>query len=171
MDATTLSSWANVADIIGAVSILGGLVFGIFQLRHYRGRQRDAAATNLTQTFYSKDLADALALLQEMPDGVSLDELRAFGPEYVKAATTVSTSFETMGLLVFKRVVSLDLVMDLCGGIIKVQARKLQQYQNDVRRENSQPSWGEWFEWLGDQAEKLKSSAQPAYIEHKNWRP
>jgi hypothetical protein len=109
--------------------------------------------------------------MQEVPEGVSLDELRAIGPEYVKAATTVTTSFETMGLLVFKRVVSLDMVMDLCGGIIRVQSRKLQQYQDDVRRENKQPSWGEWFEWLGDQAEKMKSSSEPAYIEHKNWRP
>ena len=87
------------------------------------------------------------------------------------AAVTVTTSFENMGLLVFKRIASLELVMDLCGGIITVQARKLKRWQEDVRRENNQPSWGEWFEWLGDQAERVKTPSQPAHVKHRNWRP
>ncbi|GAB5452407.1 MAG: hypothetical protein Hals2KO_27350 [Halioglobus sp.] len=77
MTEATLSTWANIAEIVGALSIVGGIVFGLIQLRYYRMQQRDAMATNLAQTFYSQDLANALALLQEVPDGVSLDELRA----------------------------------------------------------------------------------------------
>ncbi len=171
MTEATLSTWANIAEIIGALSIVGGIVFGLIQLRYYRIQQRDAMATNLAQTFYSKDLANALALLQEVPEGVNLDELRALGPEYVHAAITVATSFETMGLLVFKRVATLDMVRDLCGGIISVQARKLRQWLLDVRRENEQPSWGEWFEWLGDQVERVKSESEPAHIKYRDWRP
>ena len=73
--------------------------------------------------------------------------------------------------LVDKRVAPLDMVMDLCGGIITVQSRKLRQWQEDVRRENNQPSWGEWFEWLGDQAERLKTRSEPAHIRYRDWRP
>ncbi len=93
------------------------------------------------------------------------------GRDYVEAAVTVTTSFETMGLLVYKRIATLDLVMDLCGGIITVQARKLRRWQEDVRRENNQPSWGEWFDWLGDQAERVKSPSEPAHIKFQDWRP
>ena len=125
----TLQTLANYAEIIGAGSILTGLVFGLMQLRHWRGQQRDNVAANLTQTFYSKDLAEALALLQPVPDGVTLEELRAMGPDYNQAAITVTTSFETMGMLVFKGIAPLDLVEDLCGGIVITMHRKLGQWQ------------------------------------------
>jgi hypothetical protein len=171
MDNISLATWGNIAEIIGACSIVSGLIFGLFQLRHHRGQQRDNIATNLTQTFYSKDLAQALTLMQEVPEGISLEEMRALGQEYVEAAITITTSFETMGLLVYKRIASLDLVMDLCGGIITVQARKLHRWHEDMRAENQQPSWGEWFEWLGDQVARVKTVSEPAHITYKGWRP
>jgi hypothetical protein len=93
------------------------------------------------------------------------------GRDYMEAAVAVCTSFETMGLLVYKRVASLELMMDLCGGIVTVQNRKLKQWREDMRRENNQPSWAEWFEWLGDQAARLKSNREPAHIAYRNWKP
>lgn len=165
-----LSTWASIAEIIGAGTIVSGLIFGWFQLRQFRTQQRNAVAINLTQTFYSHDLAKALALLQSVPDGIGLQELRNKGPEYEFAAITIITSFETMGLLVFKRIAPLDLVLDLSGGIIAVMCRKLRNLQDQLRVEQQQPSWGEWFEWLGDQALKAKSETEPAHIRHKNWK-
>jgi len=171
MELQSLATMANVAEIIGACSIVTGLVFGWFQLRQYRVQQRDNIATNLMQTFYSRDLARAMARLQEMPDGVSLDELRAKGTDYMEAAVTVTTSFETMGLMVFKRIAPLDLVIDLAGGIVTTMSRKLARWQEDVRIEQQQPSWGEWFEWLGEQAKRVESSREPAHIRHRDWKP
>ena len=75
--------------------------------------QSDAIATNLMQTFYSSDLADAFALLHEIPDDTGRKEMRAMGREYHRAATLVVTSFETMGLLVYKRIAPLELVHEL----------------------------------------------------------
>ena len=170
MDDLTLSSIANIADIIGAGSIITGLFFGWFQIRHYRAQQRDNVAINLMQTFYSQDLAHAIALLQPLPDGISLEALRELGTEYIDAAITVSTSFETMGLLVFKRIAAMDLVLDLAGGIVAAMNRKLRNFSEDVRRTQNQPSWSEWFEWLGDQAEKAKQSSTPAHIKYRDWK-
>ncbi len=171
MNELSLSSVANVAEIIGSITIITGLIFGWIQIRYFRSQQRDAVAINLMQTFYNQDLAQAFALLQSVPDGISLEELQAKGTEYVKAAVTVATSFETMGLLVFKRIAPLDLVLDLAGGVIAAMSRKLRNWQNDMRETQNQPSWGEWFEWLGDQAEKTKSQATPAHVLHRDWTP
>jgi hypothetical protein len=166
-----LSTIANIAEIIGATTILTGLIFGWIQLRQYRVQQRDAVASSLTQTFYNRDLARALSLLQTIPDDVRLAELRAKGPEFVAAAVTVTTSFETMGILVFKRIAPLELVVDLAGGVIITMVRKLRCYMEDLRVEQHQPSWGEWFEWLGDQVENVKSQQEPAHIRYRGWRP
>lgn len=150
---------------------MSGLIFGVFQLNQFRTQQRNDVASNLTQTFYSKDLAKALVRMQELPDGITLKDMRARGAEYVAAAILVTTSFETMGLQVFKRIAPMELVQDLAGGIIGVMYRKLGQWQEDVRIEQNQPSWGEWFEWLGDKINQRKETTQPAHIKYRNWSP
>jgi len=171
MPEISLNSAANIAEIIGASTIVTGLVFGWIQLRHYRIQQRDTIAQSLTQTFYNRDLAAAIALLQTVPDGIALSELRGMGSEYEAAAVTVTTSFETMGILVFKRIAPLQLVVDLAGGIIITMNRKLGRVQEDLRVEQHQPSWGEWFSWLADQVERVKLESEPAYVKHRDWRP
>jgi hypothetical protein len=171
MSAIPLSTWANIAEILGAGGLVFGLVFGLFQIRQYRAQQRGAIAINLAQTFYSRDLARAIALLKELPDGIGLEELRQRGDEYMEAAITVTTSFETMGLMVYKRIAPLDLVMDLAGGIITVMSRKLGRWQEEMRESQQQPSWGEWFEWLADQAAAVKHADEPAHIRFRDWKP
>jgi len=75
-----------------------------------------------------------------------------------------------MGLLVFRRITSLSLVLDLAGGIIIVMDRKLNQWQEDVRADQNQPSWGEWFSWLGHQARCHENDGPPAHIKFKHWK-
>lgn len=167
----SLATWGNIAEIIGAGSIVTGLIVGWIQIRHLRTQQRDAVAINLAQTFYSQDLARAISLLQPLPDGISLAQLRELGDDYERAAITLCTSFETMGLLAYKRIAPMDIVLDLAGGIVSTMIKKLRRWIEDLREELDQPSWAEWFEWLGDQALKAKSISEPAHIAHKNWKP
>lgn len=79
MSEFTLASWGNIAEIIGASSIVTGLIVGWIQIRHLRTQQRNAVAINLAQTFYGRDLARAIALLQPLPDGISLTQIRELG--------------------------------------------------------------------------------------------
>jgi hypothetical protein len=171
MDQTTLITLASLAEIVGAGSIVTGLIAGWAHIRHLRVQQRNAVAINLAQTFYSRDLAQAISVLQPLPDGISLAQVRELEPSVQQAAITVVTSFETMGLLVFKRVAPMDLVLDLAGGIVTNMNRKLQRWQEDLRVEQNQPSWGEWFQWLGAQAVEHKTKAEPAYVAYASWKP
>jgi hypothetical protein len=171
MTGLSLQNLAALAEIIGACTIVTGLLFGWFQIRQFRIQQRNSVATNLAQAFYSADLAKAITLLRNLPDGISAEELRARGAEYEYAAVTITTSFETMGLLVFKGVASFDLVMDLAGGIVSVMHRKLVNWQAAIRAEQQQPSWGEWFEWLADRAAEIQQRETPAYIKYRDWQP
>jgi hypothetical protein len=54
---------------------------------------------------------------------------------------------------------------------VSVSCKKLRVWMDDMRKEQQQPSWGEWFEWLGDQAIKVKTDLVPAHIAHKDWNP
>ena len=171
MTGMSLQQIASIAEIIGAFTIVSGLVFGWFQIRVYRAQQRDRVATNLMQTFYNPELARAISLLHQLPDGISASELREMGQAYEQAAVIVSTTFETMGLLVYKKIAKFDLVMELAGGIMTSMHRKLAVWLETVRSEQQQPSWAEWFEWIAQMADKHKADIAPAHERTSNWKP
>lgn len=167
MTGLTLDQLAAIAEIIGACTIVTGLTFGAYQIRAHRIQQRNAIATELTSTFYNADLARAVLLLQQLPDGATVEELRSHGEEYEDAAIIVCTSFETMGLLVYRKIAPFDLVMDLAGGMVGSMLRKLEGWVVAKQKEQNQPSWAEWFLWLGKLAQSHKHNNGPV----SGWRP
>ena len=166
-----LETIANISQIAGMATIIGGTVFGLFELSEYRKQRRDAVAAELMRAFMNANLAHAITMIRDLPDGVSADDLRRKGPETESAAVLINTTFETMGLLVFERIAPFDLVLKLAGGIIVVMWHKLRPWINQIRQEQSQPSWAEWFQWLAQQCERHKNSLEPAYTRHGDWRP
>ena len=91
--------------------------------------------------------------------------------EYEQAAVIVSTSFETMGLLVYKRIARFDLVMALAGGMMTSMHRKLSVWLEATRTEQNQPSWAEWFKWIARMAHKHKTDVDPAHERPSKWKP
>lgn len=166
-----LETIADIAQIASAATIVGGIVFGLMQLSEYRKQRRDAVAAELMRAFMSSELSNAIALIRALPDGVSAEELRRYGPETERAAVIVNMTFETMGLLVFKRIAPFSLVLDLAGGIITVMWHKLGPWMSQVRVEQTQPSWAEWFQWLAMQCERHKNLQAPAYSKYLDWMP
>ena len=167
----TLENVAAVAEIVGVLTIVSGLIFGISQLRAHRIEQRNVVATSLSRTFYDNEFSKAVALLHQLPDGVAAEELIQAGPKFEEAAAIVCTSFETMGLLVYKRIAPFELVMDLAGGMCASMYRKLEGWINDKRDNQNQPSWAEWFEWLARMSEQHKNEHTLASEEVARWKP
>lgn len=163
MNEITLQTFANYAEILGATTIVTGFFLGWFQIRFYRSQQRDRVAINLVQTFYNPELARAVSTIQGLPDHVSAEELRSRGTDTIDAATIVTTTFETMGLLVYKNIATMDIAMELAGGMSSTMYRKLDAWLIAIREEQQQPSWAEWFEWFAGKAESFKGSRVPGH--------
>ena len=83
----------------------------------------------------------------------------------------VCTHFETMGLLVFKRIAPYELVEELAGGMMGTMYRKLDKWLDNIRIELDQPSWAEWFQWVAQQMSNSKGVKEPAHIKYRDWRP
>ena len=167
----TLDTIASISQIVSTATIVGGTVFGLVQLSEFRKQRRDAIAGELMRAFMNPDFAHALTIIKALPDGASADDIRRRGPETERAAVLVNTTFETMGLLVFERIAPFPLVVQLVGGVAVVMWHKLGPWIDQIRKEQSQPSWAEWFQWLAEQCERRKNSQGPAYTEHGNWMP
>ena len=166
-----LAEIANIAEIFAASTIVVGLIFGWFQFREFKKRRENAVAVELMRSFYNADFAEAVSLIRLLPDGVSAEELRGRGPEWEKSAILLTTTFETMGLLTFRHIAPLTLVQELAGGLVVVTWRKLSVWLETIREEQSQPSWGEWFQWLSERLMAVKAESEPAYLKFKKWRP
>lgn len=167
----SLSDLADMAEILGALTIISGMIFGGYQLSEFRKQRTEAIASELMKTFYSSELSHAVALIRSLPDHVSAEELRRLGPQGEEAAVQLCTIFETMGVLVHERIATYTLVEQLAGGMICVMYRKLAVWLETIREEQQQPSWAEWFQWLAEQLSQSKTRSQPAYIKFKHWRP
>ncbi len=165
-----LETLSNISQIVSAATVVGASAFALIQLSELKKQRRDAIAGKLMRAFMDPELAHALSLIIALPEGVSADELRNAGSEVERAAVHISTRFETMGLLVHRRIAPLDLVVELACGIIIVMWRKLTPWMEDIRRRQSQPSWAEWFQWLAQQCEACKSRKAPAYQREADWK-
>lgn len=168
-----LQTLANLAEILGGLTIVGGAIFGIAQMREFRAQRRQAAAMELNRSFHAPGFSRAIALLRGLPDGISAKDLRARGPEYEQAALMVATTFETISYMVFRELASFSMVQELAGGMILTMWRKLERWTTSIREEQSQPSWAEWYEWLAVQLARESSAkeGEPAYQRYADWRP
>jgi hypothetical protein len=168
-----LDTLANLANVLGSLAIIGGGIFAVVQLQEFREQRRQAVAAELVRTFSEPAHANAVNLIQELPNGASAELLRSKGREYERAATMIAVTYETIGLLVFRGMASFSMVYELTGGLTVVMWRKLGPWVETVRQEQDHRSFAEWFQWLAEQLqrENAQKETYPAHERYASWRP
>jgi len=80
----------------------------------------------------------------------------------------LGSTYETIGLLVFRRLAPLDLVRQQVGGVTRVLWRKLAPWMQEHRIASGNPHFVEWWQWL---VEHDRDAAQaPAWSRYRDWR-
>lgn len=166
-----LQTIAAMAEIFGALTIVVGGVFAVFQLMEFRKRRKYQVAAELCRQFSDPQFGRAITLIRMLPDGVPVDALREMDPEYEEAAQVVGMAFETMGLLVYRNLASFHLIQELSGGLMLTVWRKLEVWITTTRVESGNPRFGEWMQWLTERVAEHESSMVPAYEAYAHWRP
>lgn len=161
-----LATYASIAEIIGAFTLVSGATFGVIQLTEYRRRRRFSVAADLCRSFTQPDLARAVMLLLSLPDGQRLKDFQALDPRCREAALVVLMTYETMGLLVKKRIASFQIVQELTGGLLLTLWSKLEFYVRDTRLETGNQRFAEWVEWLVNRIRVHEVEMQPAYVRY-----
>ena len=167
----SLSDLANIVEIVGVLAIVFGIVFGLIQLKQHRKQSRDMAILELARSFEDPEFTAAYILITSLEDGVSDEDLRSKGPDYVAAAMRVGWKFETVGMLIYKRVVPMDAMADLVGGFSLKMWAILGEWAQEMRQKQDQPEFFEWYQWLIERlAERGESTREPAYQANRLWR-
>lgn len=167
-----LSQLANMAEIIGVLIVIGGLVFAVIQMRQLRQQRREMAAIELFRFFGSPEFTRAYQCVLKLPDGITTAELNARSPDLEHCAMVIGTTMENIGVMVYHRIVPSVVVRNLIGISTIVLWRKLACWVREMRERHDNPSAFEWFEWLADMLDRTShENMPPAYEAHTDWRP
>jgi hypothetical protein len=167
-----LSRLADMAEILGAAVVIGGIFFALVQMRQLRQQRRELAAIELFRFFGSPQFSRAYREVLRMPDGMDMETLRAHAPDAENCAMTIATTMENIGVMMYQRIVPSAVVANLMGSSAIHLWEKLANWVDEMRVDLDNPGAFEWFQWLAETLEEMQDPDQPpAYEAHRNWKP
>jgi hypothetical protein len=158
---------------VQAAVVVSGVGFAIHEMRKYREERNREVALELVHTFQTPEFAKALLIVCDLPDDLSKAEIEAAVGDDFYLVYAMVTTWESIGILVHRGEISIDLVDDFFSGPILLSWRKLHRYFLEQRSMTGRETWGEWFQWLAERfAEREATTAPvPAHLQFRDWRP
>jgi hypothetical protein len=164
---------STIANLINAIAVTAGVIFAAAQISYYRQRRQREAMLELVRSFQSPAFTSALRRVLSLPDGANTQKIReVLGPDGEDAVYLVSLTWESLGVLVFRSEVTLDLVDDFFSGPILLSWQKLRVYSEEWRHALNRDTFSEWFHWLAERMMEREKQMPPvpAHIAHRNWQ-
>jgi hypothetical protein len=165
-------NWSVLPDVVNATAVTLGVAFAATQLVDIRKQRRRDAMLALVRSFQSADFTTALRRVNSLPEGADRATIRStLGPDGEDQVFLIGLTWESLGVLVFRREVVLDLIDDFFSGAIVLSWRKLHVYVEEDRRTLGRETIWEWFEWLSDRVAERERDASPvpAHVAHRDW--
>ena len=159
-------------QLISTLTLLFGVGFGLHQLRLDRAQRERDAAVELLRSFQTPEFARALLRVFALPDDLPRAQVEErLGPD-VPVVYALLTTWESLGVMVYRKQVSLTLVDDFFSGPTLLSWRKLRRNVEEQRKEQSRETIEEWFQWLAERMAERESQQPPvpAHVMHRYWR-
>ena len=165
-----LETLANFAQMLGAIAVVAAIAFGVAQIRQFRQQRRDALAVELMRSIQDTEFTRSLRILLTLPVNATVDDVRSRGGSFEDAIWALGAKYETLGYLVYRGIMPIELVEEMVGGVGVNLWNRIAPWAAAVREEQGQPLLLEWFEWLADRLqERNRPQALPAYIRLRGW--
>ena len=162
----------TIAEVISTLILAIGVIFALIQLNQFRSHRKREVALELFHSFQTPEFVKALSIVFHLPDDLSKSELLKIVGEDISIAVLMTT-WESLGILVYRGELSLDLVDDFFSGPILISWKKLKRYVSDERKEQDRDTIEEWFQWLVERMmeRELDEPPIPAQIAYRDWTP
>ena len=164
--------FTTILSIISTSAIVAAGVFAGVQLRLYNKQRARESALQLVHSFRTPEFLSALNIVFDLPEGLSKKELEdRLGDKLVYVLVMLGT-FESLGILVYRREIDIQLVEDFFSGVIILSGKKLRRYLVEVRAASNRETYYEWCQWLYEQLERreMKTPAVPSYLAFRDWK-
>jgi hypothetical protein len=162
-----------VFQAIEAIALVIAVAFAMGQVRQYRRDKQREAALEMLHSFQTPAFARALNIVYSMPQGLGKQEIEQFAGDEFHLVYAMTTTWESLGILVYRGEVDLQLIDDFFSGPIRISWHRLEGHVRGERAETGRETINEWFQWLNDRLAERESTERPvpAHIAHRDWRP
>jgi len=158
--------FANLLNLVSTVTLIGALVFTGLQVRTAnRARREQAAVTVIQTTALSENSARILELLGEIAEGASASVIENLDADTRRQILQFGLRLEITGYMVSHRMVDLQTVNDLAGGVILSFWSRAKAWSLERRKRTGDDEFLEWCEWLATQIAHYRATRPyvPAY--------
>lgn len=163
---------ASTLNVVSTLAIVGALIFAGLQVRAANRTRADQAAVTVIQTTQSSSWIESLQLISSLPESAEPTLIDEAGKAMESAVFTLDIRLETIGYMVYCRIITLKAIDELIGGVVLLYWSRAGKWMQRYRETTNNPKIGEWSEWLVDQilARRERAAYGPAHVLHRNWR-
>jgi hypothetical protein len=166
-------STSTILQAIATATFVSGAAFTMVQLYHGRRAREREVALEILRLIQTPPFARALRLMYDLEPGLSRTEVETRLGEDMNFVYSMMLTWESLGVLVFRRQLDLQLLDDFVGGTILLSWRKLERYVKEERAARGRETLLEWFQWLAERMTEREARAPvvPAHQAHADWKP
>ncbi|HEX4822809.1 MAG TPA: hypothetical protein VFV19_00690 [Candidatus Polarisedimenticolaceae bacterium] len=161
-----------VISMISTTAIVTGVFFALLQLRLMNRQRARESALQMLHSFRTPDFLEAINIVFDLPENLSRRELEERLGNKMQCILVLFGTFESLGILVYRRDIDIEMVEDFSSGILILSGRKLRRYIDEYRKTGNRETYYEWYQWLHEQVARREAAnpSVPAFVAHKDWR-
>jgi hypothetical protein len=135
----------TISIVIASAGVLAGVIYYILEIRHQTKIRQMDLLMRLFSTFDSNEFQEEYIKFLDLKITDYDEYVKTYG---LKGVFKIFPFFEALGVMLSRKMVSLDLVEQMYSQSIQIMWEKSKPIQEGLRRKYDQPKWGEWFEYL-----------------------
>jgi hypothetical protein len=152
---------AELLALFSTIAVVIGVAFAGWELRLSRRQRAHEAELLLARSFQTPEFMRALDLVVDLPEELTKAKVEALHADDQRSVGYWLGAMESVGVLVHKGELRIDLVEDFMSGPIVVSWRKLAPYVEARRRSMQRDTMHEWFQWLAERIAAREKGRKP----------
>jgi hypothetical protein len=145
---------SSISAIIAAAGVLVGVVLTVLELRNLVKQRQADLVTNLYSIYASEGFQKEWFIFMTE----ETNDYDTYRKKYAVEIPPTALFFNEIGVLLNKKLIEINLVNSLFGGVIIRYWRRTKPLLESGRIELNQPRWGWGLEYLCNEIEKLQQS-------------
>ena len=148
---------STLSVVVAASSVVVGVALTVLELRNLVKTRQTDLVIRLYSTFGTEGFQEAYEKITTM-EVKGFDD--AFRKGYLPKFRTVGSFFESIGVLLHRKLVDIGLVDDLFRESVKLVWEKAKPIMYDFRKQANLPAYGRYFENLYNEMQRREQRLQ-----------
>lgn len=161
---------ATFLNVVSTFALGGALVFAGLQVRSANRAREEQNAIKLIEAALGTVLGQPTSFGAGTAD--EAQDSNAYSPDAARAVRETGFRLEALGYLVYRRVVPIQSVEELMGGMITMWWARIKPHAERERESTGNPRMFEWAQWLAERVIERSggTESEPAFTAQAHWK-